>query len=71
MILSDPTGVVIMSTLKQVHALNIVEQKQPSRNRFVSTSADFFVDFLWSSFMLDFLHSNDNSGNIPYQAVES
>ena len=54
MILSDPTGVVIMSTLKQVHALHIVEQKQPLRNRLVSTSADFFVDFL-SSFMLQIM----------------
>ena len=55
----DPTGVVSMSTLKQVQALHIVVKEQPLRNRLVSTTAaadldDFFVP----SFMLEITHSN-------------
>ena len=58
----DPTGVVSMSTLKQVQALHIVVKKQPLRNRLVSTTAadldvvDF--DFFVPSFMLEITHSN-------------
>jgi hypothetical protein len=43
MIFRAPTGVVIRSTLKQVQALHILVQKQPLRNRFVSTKTDFLV----------------------------
>ena len=58
----DPTGVVSMSTLKQVQALHIVVKKQPLRNRLVSTTAadldvvDF--DFFVPSFMLEITLSN-------------
>ena len=44
MIFRAPTGVVIISTLKQVQALHILVQKQPLRNRFVSTKTDFLVE---------------------------
>ena len=62
MVFRDPTGVVSMSTLKQVQALHIVVKKQPLRNRLVSTTAadldvvDF--DFFVPSFMLEITLSN-------------
>ena len=45
MIFKAPTGVVMRSALQQVQGLHIFAQKQPLRNRFVSTNTDFFDDF--------------------------
>ena len=41
-----PTGVVMIFPLTQVQALHIFTQKQPLRNRFVSTKTDFLDDTL-------------------------
>lgn len=57
MIFKDPTGVVMTSTLKQVQALHIDVQKQPLRNRLVSTNTDLCalsLDFMPSD-CFDFL----------------